>query len=115
MKKLIEKYWESVYTGITTQDKSKILQHFANGAAYKFRLINEFMDLPVEDMAAGCLEYKDSLDGGYSIDRLDRLADGTWSSVVLSSVSKKPYFITSYFKFECDKIKELVEYYGDFG
>ncbi|MCL2375643.1 MAG: hypothetical protein FWC82_03890, partial [Firmicutes bacterium] len=90
-------------------------QHFTKGAAYKFRLTNEFMDLTVEDMAAGCLEYKDALDGGYSIDRIDELVGGAWVSVIISSVNKKPYFITSYFKFEGDKIIDLVEYYGDFG
>jgi len=115
MKKLIEKYWEDMLIAITTQDKTKITQHFTKDASYKFRPADGMMDITIEDMAAGCLSYKDTLDGGKNIERIDLLADGTWVSIIISSVSKKPYFITSYFKFEGDKIKELVEYYGDFG
>ncbi|MCL2847299.1 MAG: hypothetical protein FWE13_00920 [Firmicutes bacterium] len=115
MKKLIENYWKSVYIGVTTQDASKITANFATGATYKFRLSNEFMDLAIKDMAGGCLEYKDTLDDKYSIDRIDELKDGTWMSVITSSVGKKPYFVTSYFRFDGDKIVDLIEYYGDFG
>jgi len=115
MKNLIEKYWEDMLIAITTQDKVKITQHFAKNATYKFRPADGMMDIAIEDMAAGCLSYKDTLDGGKNIERIDQLKDGSWVSIITSSVSKKPYFVTSYFKFEGDKIKELTEYYGDFG
>ena len=114
MKKLIEKYWEDMFDAILTQDKMKIEQNFAKDAVYKCRIANGIMDATYEEMAASCLEYKDILDGKYSIDRIDELADGSWHSVINASVNKKPYFTTSYFKFKNDKIVELVEYYGDF-
>jgi len=114
MKKLIEKYWEDMHVGVTTQDKTKITQYFTKSAVYRFRPVGGMMNVAVDDMAKGCLGYKDSLDCKYSIDRIDELADGSWVSIIISSVNKKPYFITSFFKFDGDKIMELVEYYGDF-
>jgi len=115
MKKLIEKYWEDMIIGITTQDKTKITQHFAPKATYKCRIASDMMDIVVDDMATSCLGYKDFLDcSKYTIDRIDKLADGSWHSVITSSVNKKPYFTASYFKFKGDKIIKLVEYYGDF-
>jgi len=114
MKKLIENFWEDMYNGITTQDKTMILRNFAPNAIYKFRPNDEMMHVAIEDMAAGCLEYKDSLDYKYSIERIDELKDGSWMSIITSSVSKKPYFTVSYFKFKGNKIIELIEYYGDF-
>ena len=114
MKKLIEKYWEDMYIGVTTQNKEKILQHFAQNAAYKFRPADGMVDVLVAQMAESCLGYKDTLDCKYSIERIDELANGSWMSLITCSVSKKPYFITSFFRFGGDKIIDLVEYYGDF-
>ena len=114
MKKLIEKYWKDMFVAIETSDKTKITQNFAPDAVYKFRPKDGIMQIAVEDIAEGCLEYKDTMDCKYSIERVDELADGLWVSIVTSSVSGKPYFVTSYFKFNGDKIAELVEYYGDF-
>jgi len=115
MKTLIEKYWEDMHTAITTQNKTKITQHFAKDATYKFRTKDEMMDIAVDDMAAACLEYEPILDCKYSIERIDEMANGEWISIITSSVNKKPYFTTSYFSFKDNKIANLVEYYGDFG
>ena len=103
-----------MYTGVLTQDKSKILQNFAKNAVYKFRPKDGMVEVALEDMANSCLEYKDILDCKYSIERIDQLANGAWVSITTCSVNKKPYFTTSYFKFKNDKIVELIEYYGDF-
>jgi|GEM_PF-1337311 len=114
MKKLIEQYWEDMFTAITAQDANKIVNHFAPNAIYKCRISNGMIDVKIEEMANSCLEYKEILDGKYAIDRIDELADGSWVSIITSSVNKKPYFTTSYFKFKDKKIIELIEYYGDF-
>jgi len=114
MKKLIEKYWEDMFAAVTTQNASKIVQHFAPNAVYKFRTANGMIAIAIEDMAKSCLGYKEVLDGKYVVDRIDELAKGLWSSIITSSVSKKPYFTASYFKFRNEKIIELIEYYGDF-
>ena len=114
MEKLINKYWEDMHIGIDTQDKTKILQNFAPGATYKCRTKDGWMECAPEEMATSCLEYKPILDCKYSIERIDALANGTWMSVITSSVQKKPYFTVSYFIFKDDKIADLVEYYGDF-
>jgi len=114
MEKLIEKYWEDMHVALTIQDKTKITQNFATNATYKCRTKDEMMDITVEDMASSCLEYKPILDCKYSIERIDEIADGSWVSIITSSVNKKPYFTVSYFKFKDDKIIDLVEYYGDF-
>ncbi|MCL2846625.1 MAG: hypothetical protein FWE38_02945 [Firmicutes bacterium] len=114
MKKIIERYWEDMYAGVVGQDANKILQHFAVGAVYKFRPADGMMDVAIEEMAASCLQYKDILDSGYVIERIDELADGNWVSMITASVGGKPFFTTSFFKFEGDKIVELIEYYGDF-
>ena len=114
MKKLIEKFWEDMFDGITTQDKSKILQSFTPDASYKFRTADKMYDVALEDMAASCLGYKDTLDCKYFIERIDELADGSWVSVITCSDNKKPYFTVSYFKFKDGRISDLTEYYGDF-
>ncbi|MCL2755564.1 MAG: hypothetical protein FWE45_00745 [Firmicutes bacterium] len=114
MKKLIEKFWEDMYVAITTQNTSTILQHFAEDGIYKFRPVDGMIEIPLEKMAASCLEYKDILNGKYSIERIDELANGSWVSIITASVDNKPYFTTSFFKFKDEKITELIEYYGDF-
>jgi len=114
MKKLIEKFWEDMYTAVTRQNPSKILQHFVPNAVYKFRPADGMIEVPLEEMAASCLEYKDILNGKYTIERIDELANGSWMSIITSSVNNKPYFTTSFFKFRGEKIVELIEYYGDF-
>ena len=116
MKKLIENYWKDMDAAIMGQDKNKITQHFAKDAVYKCRVANEMLIFPFEEMAKSCLEYKEIIDKEFkdSIDSIDELKDGRWVSVITSSVSKKPYFTLSYFKFKNEKIVELVEYYGDF-
>ena len=103
-----------MFAAVTTQDANKIVQHFAPNAVYKCRTASGMMDVDIKDLAESCLEYKETLDEQYSIDRVDELTNGVWSSIIISSVSKKPYFITSYFKFKDEKIIELIEYYGDF-
>ena len=114
MKQLIEKFWADMYEGIMAQDKSKITQHFADGATYAFRTADEMMAVELDELAASCLSYKPTLDQKYSIERVDELADGSWVSIVAASVDKKPYFTVSYFTFDGDKISNLTEYYGDF-
>ncbi|MCL2570249.1 MAG: hypothetical protein FWE16_03530 [Firmicutes bacterium] len=114
MKKLIEKFWEDMHIAITTQDKIKITQNFAADAIYNCRTKDEMMNITVDEMASSCLEYKDILDCKYSIERIDELANGSWVSIITSSVNQTPYFTVSYFRFRDDKIIELVEYYGDF-
>ena len=114
MKKLIEKFWDDMHVAITTQDKSKITQNFEATATYKCRIKDGWLDVTIDEMAASCLEYKPILDKKYAIDRIDEMADGSWVSIITCSVSGKPYFTVSYFKFKNDKIVELVEYYGDF-
>ena len=114
MEKLIKKFWADMFEAVTTQDASKILQNFAEDAAYKFRPAEGMTDnIPLADMAESCLGYKSVLAGKYNIERIEKLADGSWLSIITANVGK-PYFTTSFFKFRGDKIIELVEYYGDF-
>ena len=113
MKTLIEKYWQDMHDAIVAQDKTKILQNFAPNAVYKYREPKGIEVIALNDMVASCLGYKESMDGGYTIEQVDELADGRWVSVITSSVNKTPYMATSYFKFEGGKIVELLEYYAD--
>ena len=116
MKKLIEQYCEDLGKAIETQNAKLITQHFAKDATYRFRLGSGWMDVEIKDMADSCLSYKDIKDKDFAgtTDSIDELADGRWVSVIVGSVNKKPYSTVSFFKFNGDKIVELVEYYGDF-
>jgi len=113
MKKLIEKYWSDMMDGMATQDKTKITQHFAPKALYKYRTPESMMELAIDDLAAGCLQYKDTSSGKYYLEQIDELKDGRWVSILTSAISGKKYMTVSYFKFENDKIIDLMEYYGD--
>ena len=76
--------------------------------------LSSMVDVKVEEMAQSTLGYKEIQDAPIAIERIEKLENDLFLTIVVSSVDKKPYFTTSFFKLQNEKIIELVEYYGDF-
>ena len=114
MKELVEKYCADLITAIATQDAGKITQHFAPNAKWKWYSREGMMDMKVEEVANACLEHKDVPNNPHKIERIDELANGTWISIMMAVSNGTPYHVVSFYKFDGDKIVELVEYYGDY-
>jgi hypothetical protein len=110
----LRSYWNDTQKMIDTQDTSIIRGYFSNDATYRFRTNEGMVDVKVEEMTQSTLGYKEIQDTPLVIERIEKLENDLFLTIVVSSVDKKPYFTTSFFKMENEKIIELVEYYGDF-
>ena len=109
----LRNYWSSTQESMDTQDPSIIKDYFAKDAAYQFRTNEGMVDVNISEMIKSTLGYKKDQDLPIHIERIEKLENDLFLTIVFASVNKKPYFVTSFFKIENGKIKELVEYYGD--
>ena len=109
----LRSYWESTQKSMDNQDPSLIKEFFSEDAIYEFRTNEGMLDVKIDDMISSTLGYKKGQDLPIKIERIEKLEDGSFLTIVFASVNEKPYFVTSFFKLENNKIKELTEYYGD--
>jgi hypothetical protein len=72
------------------------------------------MYVNIDEMIQSTLGYKKIQDLPIEIERIEKLENGLFLTIVRASVDKKPYFTVSFFELENEKIKELAEYYGDY-
>jgi len=109
----LRSYWKSTQKAMDTQDPHLIKNYFSDDAVYRFRTNEGMLEVNVDEMIQSTLGYKKIQDSPIEIERIEKLENGLFLTIVFASVDKKPYFATSFFKLENEKIKELVEYYGD--
>jgi hypothetical protein len=109
----LRNYWKSTQHAMDTQDSSLIKNYFSTDAVYRFRTNEGMLDVNIDEMIQSTLGYKKIQDSPIEVERIEKLENGLLLSIVFASVDKKPYFVTSFFELENEKIKELVEYYGD--
>jgi hypothetical protein len=110
----LENYWNNSQKAMDTQDPSLIKEFFSSDAVYRFRTNEGMLDVNIDEMIQSTLGYKKIQDLPIEIERIEKLENGMFLTIVFSSVDKKPYFAVSFFNLENGKIIELVEYYGDF-
>ena len=113
-KEFLRNYWNDIQKMMDTQDTSIIKDYFSNDATYQFRTNEGMVDVNIEAMLQSTLGYKELQDTPIMIERIEKLGNGVFLTIVFASVDKKPYFASSFFKMENEKIVELIEYYGDF-
>jgi len=109
----LRNYWSSTQKSMDTQDETLIRDYFADDAKYQFRTNEGMLDVGIDEMIQSTHGYKKDQDLPIKVERIEKLENGLFLTIVFASVNKKPYFVTSFFKVENNKIKELVEYYGD--
>jgi len=107
-------YWNDTQKAIDTQDATRLNLYFADDAVYKFRTNDGMIEVDVKEMQQSTLSYKEIQDAPVVVERIEKLADGKYLTIAHSSVENKPYFVTSFFTLNDDKIVKLEEYYGDF-
>ena len=109
----LRSYWDNTQKSMDNQNPLLIKEFFSEDAIYQFRTNEGMLTVNIDDMIQSTLGYKEEQDLPIKIERIEKLENGTFLTIAFASVSGSPYFVTSFFKIENNKIKELVEYYGD--
>lgn len=106
----IEKFINEFWKCVASQEKNKLRQYFCEDATIKWHCTNEHLDLD-EYIIANC-EYP-----GIWNSEVERLVQVDNNIITVTRVwtDKMSFHVSSFFKIENSKIKELDEYFGDDG
>ncbi|MDF2544977.1 MAG: hypothetical protein K0S47_4695 [Herbinix sp.] len=107
-KQLLIKYWND----IACQDADAIKDYFCNDAAIRWHCTNEFFNVD-EFLIANC-EYPGNWCS--EVERIEEIGELVISVTrVWLTDESMSFHVTSFFRFQANKIAELDEYWGDDG